>query len=50
MGRMSGAAGFRRGPDPGLTGFSFNDPSQSKDLQGGGVAAGFTQSSSFGVN
>ena len=50
MGRMSGAAGFTRGPDPGLPGFTFNDPNQNKDLPGGGIAPGITQGSSFGVN
>ena len=49
MGRMTGAAGFKRDsvaskgvPDAGLTGFSYNDPASAR----GGV----TQTSSFGIN
>lgn len=52
MGRMTGAAGFKRdsvqgggnGPNPGLTGFSFNDPSSRHSV------ASNTQGSSFGIN
>ena len=49
MGRMTGAAGFKRDsvgggnmPNPGLTGFSYNDPSQPR-------IGGTTQTSSFGM-
>ena len=50
MGRMTGAAGFNRDsaggrgvPDPGLTGFSYNAPSERG-------MAGNTQTSTFGMN
>ena len=50
---MTGAAGFKRDsvssrgvPNPGLTGFSYNDPNKSGVKNG----AGNTQSSSFGIN
>jgi len=45
---MSGAAGFKRDsvqggsrgmPNPGLTGFSYNDPSQAGTQYGGGMAS-----------
>ena len=54
MGRMTGAAGFKRDsvqgsargiPNAGLTGFSYNDPTNSTNKYAGG-----TQSSSFGMN
>ena len=54
MGRMTGAAGFKRDnlnsggngpPNAGLTGFSFKDPSSTPK-----IASGNTQTSSFGVN
>ena len=47
---MTGAAGFKRdgAPDPGLTGFSYNDPNgPPSNTRFGGNA---TQSSSFGIN
>lgn len=51
MGRMTGAAGFKRDsvasrgfPDPGLTGFSYNDPSSNRG------PASSTQTSKFGMN
>merc|ERR1712107_908143 len=59
MGRMSGAAGFKRDsvasrggkPDPGLTGFSYNDPNATPVMsQRGQNMAGNTQTSGFGMN
>ena len=51
MGRMSGAAGFKRDsvasrgvPDPGLTGFTYNDPNSNRG------PAGTTQGSTFAIN
>lgn len=55
MGRMTGAAGFKRDsvpssrgvPDAANTGFSYKNPSSSRYTGG---ASGNTQGSSFGVN
>ena len=59
MGRMTGAAGFKREsvssrgvPDPGLTGFTYNDPNKVSAVGSTTryTAGGATQTSSFGVN
>jgi len=61
MGRMTGAAGFKRdsvasrghggAPDPGLTGFSYNDPTTPlMNPNRPGAAAGSTHTSQFGMD
>jgi len=55
MGRMTGAAGFKRDsvasrggkPDPGLTGFTYNDPNATVSSNRNGPA-GLPQTSYFG--
>ena len=56
MGRMTGAAGFKRDsvsgrgvPNPGLTGFSYNDPNAPTGSNSRYNPGGATQTSSFGV-